>query len=99
MKVRPVCIEPEDAVELVELLEFLDHGVAGARRVEPHDDVVALDVKRPLGQLLERGRQLSDMAQVFSGILAILAVGIAVELCVFAPIERWVLRRRGLLQR
>ena len=23
MKVRPVCIEPEDAVELVELLEFL----------------------------------------------------------------------------
>jgi len=52
-----------------------------------------------LGQLLERGRQFSDMAQVFSGILAILAVGIAVELCVFAPIERWVLRRRGLLQR
>ena len=24
MKVRPVCIEPEDAVEVVELLEFLD---------------------------------------------------------------------------
>jgi len=28
MKVRPVCIEPEDAVELVELLEFLDHWFA-----------------------------------------------------------------------
>ena len=50
-----------------------------------------------LGQLLDRGRQLSDMAQVFAGIFAILIVGIAVELCVFAPIERRVLRRRGLL--
>ncbi len=28
MKVRPVCIEPEDAVELVEILEFLDHWFA-----------------------------------------------------------------------
>lgn len=28
MKVRPVCIEPEDAVELVELLEFLDQWFA-----------------------------------------------------------------------
>ena len=52
-----------------------------------------------LGQLLERGRQLSDMSQVFAGILAILVVGIAVELCVFAPLERRVLRRRGLLLR
>jgi NitT/TauT family transport system permease protein len=52
-----------------------------------------------LGQLLDRGRQLSDMAMVFSGILAILFVGIAVELCVFAPVERRVLRRRGLLQK
>ena len=50
-----------------------------------------------LGQLLDQGRQLSDMAMVFNGILAILVVGIAVELCVFAPIERRVLRRRGLL--
>jgi NitT/TauT family transport system permease protein len=50
-----------------------------------------------LGQLLDQGRQLSDMAMVFSGILTILVVGIAVELCVFAPVERRVLRRRGLL--
>lgn len=28
MNVRPVCIEPEEAVELVELLEFLDHWFA-----------------------------------------------------------------------
>ena len=50
-----------------------------------------------LGQLLDQGRQLSNMSLVFSGILAILVVGIAVELCVFAPLERSVLRRRGLL--
>lgn len=28
MKVRPVCLEPDDAVELGELLEFLDHWIA-----------------------------------------------------------------------
>ena len=50
-----------------------------------------------LGQLLDTGRNLNDMSLVFAGILGILVVGIAVELCVFAPIERSVLRRRGLL--
>ena len=50
-----------------------------------------------LGQLLDTGRNLNDMSLVFAGILGILVVGIAVELCVFAPIERTVLRRRGLL--
>ncbi|MDT7550468.1 MAG: sulfonate transport system permease protein [Actinomycetota bacterium] len=50
-----------------------------------------------LGQLLDAGRTLSDMSLVFAGILGILVVGIAVELCVFAPLERRVLRRRGLL--
>jgi NitT/TauT family transport system permease protein len=50
-----------------------------------------------LGQLLDQGRTLNDMSLVFAGILGILVVGIAVELCVFAPLERRVLRRRGLL--
>jgi NitT/TauT family transport system permease protein len=50
-----------------------------------------------LGQLLDAGRNLNDMSLVFAGILGILVVGIAVELCVFAPLERRVLRRRGLL--
>jgi NitT/TauT family transport system permease protein len=50
-----------------------------------------------LGQLLDAGRSLNDMSLVFAGILGILVVGIAVELCVFAPLERRVLRRRGLL--
>jgi NitT/TauT family transport system permease protein len=50
-----------------------------------------------LGQLLDQGRLLSDMTLVFAGIIGILVVGIVIELCVFAPVERSVLRRRGLL--
>ena len=50
-----------------------------------------------LGSLLEQGRQLSDMGIVMSAILVILFVGIAVELLVFAPVEKRLLRRRGLL--
>ena len=50
-----------------------------------------------LGQLLDAGRVNSAMSLVFAGILGILVVGIAVELCLFAPLERRVLRRRGLL--
>ncbi|GAA4655355.1 ABC transporter permease [Arthrobacter cryoconiti] len=50
-----------------------------------------------LGSLLEQGRQLSDMGFVISAILMILAIGIAVELLVFAPLEKRLLRGRGLL--
>ncbi|MEU6534495.1 ABC transporter permease [Streptomyces sp. NPDC047000] len=52
-----------------------------------------------LGQLLENGRNASDMAMVFEGILLILFVGIAIDLLIFSPLERWVLRSRGLLVR
>ncbi len=50
-----------------------------------------------LGQLLDQGRDLLDMRLVFAGILGILIVGIAVELLFFAPLERRVLKRRGLV--
>ena len=50
-----------------------------------------------LGSLLDQGRLLSDMSTVMAAILAILAVGILIELLVFAPIERRLLQRRGLL--
>ncbi len=50
-----------------------------------------------LGTLLEQGRQLSDMGIVMSAILIILFVGIAVELLLFAPVEKRLLRGRGLL--
>lgn len=55
------------------------------------------DLGLGVGQLLDLSRQNLDTASVFAGILSILVIGIAVELCVFAPIERRVLRRRGLL--
>ncbi|MEU8654548.1 ABC transporter permease [Streptomyces sp. NPDC048737] len=52
-----------------------------------------------LGRLLENGRNASDTAMVFEAIVLILVVGIAVDLLVFSPLERWVLRSRGLLVR
>jgi len=50
-----------------------------------------------LGQLLENGRNAGDTAMVFEAIVLILAVGIAIDLLIFSPLERWVLRSRGLL--
>jgi len=50
-----------------------------------------------LGQVLDQFRTLGDLPGVLAGILAILFVGIAVELAVFDPLERRVLKRRGLL--
>lgn len=52
-----------------------------------------------LGQLLENGRNASDMSMVFEAILLILVVGIAIDLLIFSPLERWVLRSRGLMVR
>ncbi|WP_333754983.1 ABC transporter permease [Streptomyces sp. IBSBF 3352] len=50
-----------------------------------------------LGQLLENGRNTSSMPMVFFAILLILVVGIAIDLLIFSPLERRVLRGRGLL--
>ncbi|GAA3205589.1 hypothetical protein GCM10020256_01040 [Streptomyces thermocoprophilus] len=50
-----------------------------------------------LGQLLEYGRNASDMAMVFEAIVLVLTVGVAIDLLVFSPLERRVLRSRGLL--
>ncbi len=49
-----------------------------------------------LGQLLNQGREVTSMAQVIVAIVTILFVGLAIELAVFAPVERRVLGRRGL---
>ncbi|MEV0171298.1 ABC transporter permease [Streptomyces sp. NPDC050803] len=49
-----------------------------------------------LGQLLENARTYQDMALVLATIGEILVVGIAVDLMLFAPLERRVLRSRGL---
>jgi len=50
-----------------------------------------------LGQLLENGRTANSMPMVFLAILLILIVGIAIDLLIFSPLERYVLRSRGLL--
>ncbi|MFC8095887.1 ABC transporter permease, partial [Streptomyces sp. NPDC057301] len=41
----------------------------------------------------------SSMSTVFFAILLILIVGIAIDLLIFSPLERSVLRSRGLLMR
>lgn len=50
-----------------------------------------------LGTLLDQSRQLFDLSSVFVTIVAILVIGMLVELAVFAPIERAVARGRGLV--
>jgi NitT/TauT family transport system permease protein len=55
------------------------------------------DLGLGVGQLLDLSRQNSDIAGVIAGVFTILVIGIAIELCLFAPLERTVLRRRGLL--
>lgn len=50
-----------------------------------------------LGALLENGRNASSMSMVFEAIFLILFVGIAIDLLIFSPLERRVLRSRGLL--
>ncbi|GAA0900409.1 ABC transporter permease [Streptomyces thermoalcalitolerans] len=50
-----------------------------------------------LGALLENGRNASSMPMVFQAIILILFVGVAIDLLIFSPLERWVLRSRGLL--
>ena len=54
------------------------------------------DIGFGLGGLLNVGRDLVDTSMVISAIVLILVVGIAVELLFFAPLERRILRSRGL---
>ncbi|TAL43621.1 MAG: ABC transporter permease [Salinibacterium sp.] len=50
-----------------------------------------------LGSMLQQNRELADLAGVLTTILLILAIGILIELVAFAPVERKLLRGRGLL--
>jgi NitT/TauT family transport system permease protein len=49
-----------------------------------------------LGQLLEEGRDNVDAGQSYTAVLLIFLVGIAVNATIFAPLERRILRNRGL---
>ena len=50
-----------------------------------------------LGSLLQQNRELADLAGVLATVLTILAIGILIELAAFGPVERRMLRRRGLV--
>jgi len=49
-----------------------------------------------LGQFLHNGQSLNDISVVIAAIFLILLVGIGIELLLFRPLERAVLRARGL---
>jgi NitT/TauT family transport system permease protein len=50
-----------------------------------------------LGSMLDQSRELADLAGVLGTIIVILAIGILIELVFFGPLERRMLKRRGLL--
>ncbi len=49
-----------------------------------------------LGQMLDIGRQLGDMALVLGSIIMIMAVGVLVDRLIFSPLRQRTLRNRGL---
>ncbi len=54
------------------------------------------DLGEGLGQVLHNGMSLSDQSLVFFAIFLIFLVGVGIELAIFRPLERSVLRARGL---
>lgn len=51
-----------------------------------------------LGQMLDVGRTLGDMALILGAIAMIMAVGILIERLVFSPLRQRTLRNRGLIR-
>jgi NitT/TauT family transport system permease protein len=49
-----------------------------------------------VGQVLDQAAQLQDMALAFGMILVILLIGVGINMAFFAPLERRLLRTRGL---
>ena len=74
----------------------LRQGWAFAWRSLMAAEIIAGSLGFGLGAMLEQSRELADLPSVLATILTILVVGIVIELAVFAPIERRLLRRRGL---
>jgi NitT/TauT family transport system permease protein len=59
--------------------------------------VQSADLGHSLGFLLKNAQDSNDMAGAFAAIVLILAVGVAVNQLLFVPLERRVLRTRGLI--
>ena len=51
-----------------------------------------------LGNLLQTGRDLNDASQIMAVMLVIIAIGVAIDSLIFAPIERRVRERWGLVR-
>ena len=51
-----------------------------------------------LGQMLDVGRSLGDMALILGAIAMIMAVGILIERLIFSPLRERTLRNRGLIR-
>lgn len=79
-------------------LSGLEQGWAFAWRSLMAAELIAVSpaLGTGLGQLLDVGRQLGDMALVLGAILAIMFVGILVERIFFSPIREHTLKVRGL---
>jgi NitT/TauT family transport system permease protein len=52
-------------------------------------------ITESLGGLLDTGRNLNDLAQIFAVMLIIVAIGVAIDNLVFAPIEKSIRERWG----
>ena len=78
-------------------LSGLKQGWAFSWRSLMAAELIASTGSLGLGQLIENARDLSSFPGVIVGIFVILVVGIAVDTLVFSPVERTVLRRRGLI--
>lgn len=74
----------------------LRQGWAFAWRSLMAAEIITVGLGHGLGQLLQQAQDQTDLAQGLAVIVLILAVGIAVEVALFRPVERVVLRRRGL---
>ncbi len=79
-------------------LSGLEQGWAFAWRSLMAAELIAVSpaLGTGLGQLLDVGRQLGDMALVLGAILTIMFVGILVERIFFSPIREHTLKVRGL---
>ncbi len=51
-----------------------------------------------LGNLLQNGRDLNDASQVMAVMVLIIIIGVAIDVLIFAPFERRVRERWGLIR-
>jgi NitT/TauT family transport system permease protein len=62
-------------------------------------ELITIGLGGGLGQILEQGRLVDDVPLMLAALVTILLVGLIIDDLVFAPLERGLLRRRGLAAR